>query len=213
MTKNTEIRATIDSEVYGTLRLWYNPSEDELLYCAKDVAKMFGYKDPGRSVRNLCRHISKICFNTDGGVQRLNFIGQEDICRLCENSPEPDPCDICEYIECVTDDFFCDIENDFADCEDKDYEDDYDEEEDELDIFFDDEHDEGYLELIEKNNAYEIPDSSEATYNYLGKDFIEGFEKALDAYDFLIEAISKALENPELFVKAAVLVADCNAKA
>ena len=118
MTKNTEIRATIDSEVYGTLRLWYNPSEDELLYCAKDAAKMFGFKDPGRSVRNLCRHISKICFNTDGGVQRLNFIGQEDICRLCENSPEPDPCDICEYIECVTDDFFCDIENDFADCED-----------------------------------------------------------------------------------------------
>ena len=52
-----------------------------------------------------------------------------------------------------------------------------------------------------------------SSLSYLGKDFIEGFEKALDAYDFLIEAISKALENPELFVKAAVLVADCNAEA
>lgn len=210
MTKNTEIRATIDSEIYGTLRLWYNPSEDELLYCAKDVAKMFGYKDPGRSVRNLCRHIEKISFDTDGGVQRLNFIGQDDICRLCENAPCIDPYDVCEYIESIEEDFFYDLDNGFIDCDE--------EEEDELLIDcdeddYEDGHDEGYLELIEENSAPEIPEFSESTYKYLGKEFIEKFEKALDAYDFLIEAISKALENPELFVKAAVLVADCNAEA
>ena len=204
MMKQTEIRATVNSEVYGTLRIYYNSELDELLYCAKDVAKMLNFKDPGRSVRNLCKRISKISFGTDGGIQRLNFIAQDDICRLCENAPGGKNCDVCEYIENVTYDFFDDLDDDFANCEEK---------EDEIDIYPDDEHDEGYLELIKKNNAPEIPEFDEATYNYLGKDFIEGFEKALDAYNCLIETLSKALENPELFVKAAVLVADCNAEA
>ena len=210
MMNNTEIRATFESEEYGTLRLYYNPLEDKLLCCAKDAAKMFGYKDPSRSVRNLCRHIEKISFDTDGGVQRLNFIGREDICRLCENAPCIDPWDVCEYIESAEEDFFYDLDNGFIDCDEEEDNDlliDCDEDD------YEDGHDEGFMELLEENNAPEIPELSESTYEYLGKEFIEKFEKALDAYDYLIDAVRKALENPEFFVKAAVLVADCNAEA
>ena len=211
MMNNTEIRATFESEEYGTLRLYYNPVEDELLYCSKDTAKMFGYKDPGRSVRNLCRHIEKISFDTDGGVQRLNFIGQEDICRLCENAPCIDPYDVCEYIESVKEDFFYDLDKGFADCEEEEnsdllidagVEDDYE-----------DSHDEGYLELVEKNNTPKMPEFGKSTCDYLGKEFIENFEKVLDTYNFIKDAVREALDNPELFVKVALLVADCNAEA
>lgn len=213
MTKNTEIRATIDSEVYGTLRLWYNPSEDELLYCAKDVAKMFGYKDPGRSVRNLCRHIEKISFDTDGGVQRLNFIGQDDICRLCENAPCIDPYDVCEYIESIEENFFYDLDNGFIDCDE--------EEEDELLIDcdeddYEDSHDEGYLELIEENNSK--PELSDETRELLGNDFIDGFLDFIGSFEYLEIIYDKIMRNPADLLKAFVLISEfnrdhCNAEA
>ena len=82
MTKNTEIRATIDSEVYGTLRLWYNPSEDELLYCAKDAAKMFGFKDPGKVANDRCLNVIKEKHYTSSGIQTLNFIDKTEIDKL-----------------------------------------------------------------------------------------------------------------------------------
>lgn len=209
MMNNTEIRATFESGEYGTLRLYYNPADDELLYCAKDAAKMFGYKDPGRSVRNLCRHIEKISFDTDGGVQRLNFIEEEDICRLCENAPCCDPYDVCEYIESVKEDFFYDLDHGFIDCDEEADDLLIDADEDE----YEDTHDEGYLNLLRKNNAPEIPACDKGTYNYLGKAFIAGFEKALDAYNCLKDTVEAALEDPELLIKAALLVADCNAEA
>ena len=220
MTNNTEIRSTTYSEVFGTLRLFYDCGEGELLYCAKDMAKMFGYKDPGRSVRNLCRHISKISFDTDGGVQRLNFINIDDVCRLCKHASTEDLDDLCEYIDLVTVDFFRDLETGFVDCEEDVYDGLFDEDEEFDDVaeYPDDEHDEGYLKLLEKNSAPELPHMDKATHDYLGGDFIDKFSKAIEAYQYSQEAIGKALRDPEILIKAALLIseyqADCiNGKA
>ena len=213
MMKQTEIRATFESEEYGTLRLFYNPIEDKFLCCAKDAAKMFGYKDPGRSVRNLCRHIEKISFDTDGGVQRLNFIGQDDICHLCENAPCIDPYDVCEYIESIEENFFYDLDNGFIDCDE--------EEEDKLLIDcdeddYEDSHDEGYLELIEENNSK--PELSDETRELLGNDFIDGFLDFIGSFEYLERIYDKIMRNPADLLKALVLISEfnrdhCNAEA
>lgn len=105
---NKEIKVTYESDCYGNLRLYYNPATEELLFCAKDAAKMFGFSDPGRSVRAHCMHPKKIEFDTNGGPQRLNFIDENDLLRLSDHSPYPDADDVLEYMDEIVNDFYAD---------------------------------------------------------------------------------------------------------
>ena len=116
MNKNKEIKVTYESDYYGNLRLYYNPEMEELLFCAKDAAKRFGFSDPGRSVRAHCMHPKKVEFETNGGPQRLNFIDENDLLRLSDHAPYPDADDVLEYIDEIVNDFYADLDDErFAD--------------------------------------------------------------------------------------------------
>lgn len=135
MTDNKQLlRATYAYEDLGDVRAIYNLETYEVLFCARDVAKIFGYADPSRSVRDICVNPIKEVHFTEGGLQVLNFINKYDVIRLFKHSRSEICYDFFFFLEFVAECFedevfdrFINIDGDddddepfecFGDCED-----------------------------------------------------------------------------------------------
>ena len=126
MTDNKQlIRATYTNEAYGDIRTIYNLETDEVLFCARDVAKAFGYADPSRSVRDICVSLIKEAHITDGGLQVLNFIRRYDVIRLFKHSRSENSYDFLFFLESVADDFAEKVFDRYIDEDDEDEDDDF----------------------------------------------------------------------------------------
>lgn len=58
----------------------------DVLFCAKDVAAAFGYKDTTNAIKQHCKGVVKRHLPTNGGMQETNFIPEGDIYRLAARS-------------------------------------------------------------------------------------------------------------------------------
>ena len=67
---------------YGKIRVIVDSDTEEVLFCAKDVAKAFGYKEPGKIANKRNLDVIKESHITPGGMQTLNFIDSSEIKRL-----------------------------------------------------------------------------------------------------------------------------------
>lgn len=65
--------------------------KNEPTFCAADVCKALGYKNPSNVIARLCRPkgVSKRYTLTDGGQQELNFIDEGNLYRLILKSNLP----------------------------------------------------------------------------------------------------------------------------
>ena len=110
MNKEKSIRTIYESVIYGIVRVYYDAETEELLYCAKDVAKLLGFADPCRSVRSICLRPVRVAFETEGGMQRLNFIDEVDVERLYAHAPAPDAEDVMYFLDDITNDFYAELD-------------------------------------------------------------------------------------------------------
>lgn len=63
--------------------------DGKILFCAKDVALAFGYKDHTNAIKQHCKGVVKRHLPTKGGNQLINFIPEGDIYRLAAKSELP----------------------------------------------------------------------------------------------------------------------------
>lgn len=56
------------------------------LFCALDVAKALGYKNPAKAVTQHCKGVSVLGTPTVGGVQPIKFITESNVYRLVMRS-------------------------------------------------------------------------------------------------------------------------------
>lgn len=54
----------------------------EPYFCGNDVANILGYSNPRDALINQCSAVIKCTVHTTGGMQKLNFIPEDDIYRL-----------------------------------------------------------------------------------------------------------------------------------
>lgn len=81
--KNTTKYTFVDKE-FGNIRVIVH--NYEVFFCAKDVCYAFGMRDYKRYVSQYCRYIHHFYHDTNGGIQRLNFIDFEDVLHLYEHA-------------------------------------------------------------------------------------------------------------------------------
>lgn len=72
------------SETYGNLRIILE--DDVLLFCARDIGEMLGFKDVRHGIMRHCRNIRKRKYQTASGVQVMNFIDATDALRLLSHT-------------------------------------------------------------------------------------------------------------------------------
>ena len=72
------------SETYGNLRIILE--DDVLLFCARDIGEMLGFKDVRHGIMRHCRNIRKHKYQTASGVQVMNFIDSTDALRLLSHT-------------------------------------------------------------------------------------------------------------------------------
>ena len=53
--------------------------EDFPVYCASDVARMLGFRDPQSAVRNHCRFSEKLHYKDEHGNRPMRFISDTDV--------------------------------------------------------------------------------------------------------------------------------------
>ncbi len=56
---------------------------------ATQCARVLGYKEPAKAVREKCKGVSKIDTPTNGGIQKVGYIPEGDLYRLIINSKLP----------------------------------------------------------------------------------------------------------------------------
>jgi len=200
------VRATYTNEIFGDIRLIYNFDANEVLVCARDVAKAFGFADPSRSVRDICISPVKESHITEGGLQVLNFITRDDFIRLFKHS-KSEKCYSCfAFIETIVNDFTDKVIEKYC-SESDDYDADYEDEDDDDDVCYgnceqcdyfdecypdeDDETSEEFNELIRKHTTEE-------------KD-IGDFDNIIEA----IEAIGKVITNDGIKINKVIIYDDC----
>ena len=71
-----------ESKDYGKIRVIVDAETEEVLYCARDVAKAFGYREPGKVANDRCLNVVKEKHRTPSGMQILNFINKAEIDKL-----------------------------------------------------------------------------------------------------------------------------------
>lgn len=88
---------TVSSCVFGDVRI---VTIDDLfpVYCATDVARLFGFKDPRGAVRYYCKSIGKLRYEGKRGVRKMNFISVADVNRLCKASRDPYAEGVCSWL-------------------------------------------------------------------------------------------------------------------
>lgn len=64
-------------------------NDGTILFCASDVAKALGYKNPNKAVNDHCRAITKRYTPISGKMQEINFIPEGDVYRLIVRSKLP----------------------------------------------------------------------------------------------------------------------------
>ena len=69
-------------EGYGMVRVIVDWETEEVLFCARDIAKALGYKEPGRVANDRCLRVVKKKHYSPSGMQTLNFISKTEINRL-----------------------------------------------------------------------------------------------------------------------------------
>lgn len=67
---------------YGIIRVIVNAETEEVLFCARDVAKAFGFREPGKVANDRCLNVIKEKHYTPSGIQTLNFIDKTEIDKL-----------------------------------------------------------------------------------------------------------------------------------
>lgn len=77
--ENNIVRA-FDNPEFGKVRILNE--NDEILFCASDVAKALGYTNPNKAVNDHCRAITKRSTPISGKIQKINFIPESDLYRL-----------------------------------------------------------------------------------------------------------------------------------
>ena len=70
----------------GSVRIIVDEKTEEVFFCARDVAKAFGFREPGKAANDRCLNVVKAKHKTPGGVQTLNFITKEEVNRLAETN-------------------------------------------------------------------------------------------------------------------------------
>lgn len=56
---------------------------------ATQCAKVLGYKEPAKAIREKCKGVSKMDTPTNGGIQKVNYIPEGDLYRLIVSSKLP----------------------------------------------------------------------------------------------------------------------------
>lgn len=72
----TPVNTTFYHDTLGKLRTVY--TEDNLLFSVRDISRIFGYKDEGKTLRRYCSHVKKLEF----GKQTMNFLSAADLDNL-----------------------------------------------------------------------------------------------------------------------------------
>lgn len=225
MTNKNEIRIKFNSEKYGALKVIFDLNEERILYCAKDVARIFGFGDPSRSVRDNCSNLIKKVHETDGGYQVMNFITVGDVFKLYNRSRIKDKRSALHF---MTSSVFDDFES--ANFSNRDFDDsDYDDCDDEVvceleDCYFcemkdrcypdgdypetdyEDTHNPDFMNLI--NSEPGVGGMSKEVREILGKESINDFSNFLDAVTTIEDMIEKVCNNPGILLKAYIAVCD-----
>lgn len=87
MSNNFEIQV-FENVDFGEMRSCIE-NDGTILFCASDVAKALGYKNPNKAVNDHCRAITKRYTPISGKTQEINFIPEGDVYRLIVRSKLP----------------------------------------------------------------------------------------------------------------------------
>ena len=72
------------NDSFGTVRTI--EVDGKVLFVGSDVAKSLGYSIPSKAVNTHCKGVSKIRVPTNGGVQSVKMINQDDVLMLIDRS-------------------------------------------------------------------------------------------------------------------------------
>lgn len=78
---------TMTSNQFGTVRKICE--NNNVLFCASDVAKALGYSKPNKAINDHCRAITKRSTLISGKMQHINYIAESDVYRLICHSKLP----------------------------------------------------------------------------------------------------------------------------
>ena len=84
------------SETYGDLRIILE--DDVLLFCARDIGEMLGFKDVRHGIMRHCQNIRKRKYRTASGVQMMNFIDSTDALRLLSHTTSIAADDVAQWL-------------------------------------------------------------------------------------------------------------------
>lgn len=91
-----EMRKTLFSKEYGALRTVI--TDNDILFCAIDIARMLGYKRPDKAISNSCMNIRLYKFPTTGGDQYIRFITDDEAIRLARRCTLPGSDRFCDAL-------------------------------------------------------------------------------------------------------------------
>ena len=114
---------TMECAAFGCLRVIV--TDNEILFCANDIAQMLGYKRPNNAVHDHCFDLRRYDIPTTSGVQTVNFItADEAVCFAYDcNLPNAELFRVALYtaIVTITKEFFTnELDDESDEDEDKD---------------------------------------------------------------------------------------------
>ena len=84
--KKSELYTT-DVKGFGVIRISPEPSPYRIsLYCANDIARALGYKEPAKAVTKICEYDEKRVIYTKHGMQEMKFIRADEVKKLIRHS-------------------------------------------------------------------------------------------------------------------------------
>lgn len=103
------IRGVVTSDDFGVLRLVF--IENEVLFCGRDVATAFGFKDCNKAISYYCCNVNRIMHETSSGKQFLNFISFCDALNLFKHSKNENTCEYVIFLKDMRDSFIIKVIN------------------------------------------------------------------------------------------------------
>ncbi|MBQ7300444.1 MAG: Bro-N domain-containing protein [Clostridia bacterium] len=82
--------------IHGDLRMIRE--NGELLFCAKDIGRMLGWRDITKSLHRHCGNVRKYPCQTASGTQMMNFIDTTDLVHLFAHSKHPAAEEISDWL-------------------------------------------------------------------------------------------------------------------
>ena len=74
-------------EVKGLGEIKIIPEAGNVLFCAKDIAKISGYKKPIKAIETNCKDITKRLIYTKYGIREIDFIHHDEVRKLINRGP------------------------------------------------------------------------------------------------------------------------------